>query len=469
MLHEKGKKSHNERDTILTPVFGSNEETREIPKFKLSKHSMSPKTAYQIVHDECMLDGNARLNLATFVTTWMEPEARQLMLETMDKNMIDKTEYPQTAEIERRCVNIIANLWNTHEEHNATGCSTLGSSEACMLGGLALKWRWRSRMKKANKAIDKPNLVISSGYQVVWEKFCRYWDITLKEVPMEKGCYRLDVQKAVEMCDENTIGVVAIMGITYTGQYDDVKKLNDALDELNKRKGFKIPIHVDAASGGFITPFLQPEIEWDFRLKWVHSINTSGHKYGLVYPGVGWIIWKKKKYLPDELVFDVDYLGGKMPTMAINFSRPGNQVLAQYYELLRLGKDGYTEVQSACRDVAMHLSKRISNMEPFELITDGSDIPVFCWTLKEGYTDKWDLFDLADRLMMNGWQVPAYKMPINVENMVVQRIVVKQGMSYDMAGLLLDDMEKHVAYLNQLDQPISKKDKEKKQGRFAHL
>lgn len=469
MLHEtENLKDLNERDTVLTPTFGSVEEDSSVPKYEIPENPMSPGIAYQIVHDECMLDGNARLNLATFVTTWMEPEAQQLMMETMDKNMIDKSEYPQTAEIEKRCVNIIARLWNSREHHNSTGCSTVGSSEACMLGGLALKWRWREKRKKNNQPCDKPNLVLSSGFQVVWEKFCRYWDIEMREVPMEPGMYRLDIDKALEMCDENTIGIVPIMGITYTGQYDDVKQLNDKLHKFNKEKGLEIPIHVDAASGGFITPFIQPELEWDFKLEWVHSISTSGHKYGLVYPGVGWVVWKDKKYLPDDLIFTVDYLGGEMPTMAINFSRPGNQVLAQYYQFLRLGREGYTRIQSTCRDIALHLSWNIAKMGPFELITDGSDIPVFCWKLKDDASKNWDLYDLADRLKMDGWLVPAYTMPVNVEDLVVQRIVVKQGMSYDMANLLLNNIRESLQYFNKLDGPIPKTKPGKKASGFHH-
>ncbi|MFA8451367.1 MAG: glutamate decarboxylase [Bacteroidales bacterium] len=454
MLHEKNK---NESEDLMEIIEVPHHENKidginHVPKYKLPKHSMAPRSAYQIVHDECMLDGNARLNLATFVTTWMEPEAIQLMTETMDKNMIDKSEYPQTAEIEKRCVNIIANLWHAKNHHKAMGCSTVGSSEACMLGGLALKWRWRKERKKAGKDFDKPNLVISSGFQVVWEKFCKYWDIEMREVPMTERNYRMNPAKALEKCDENTIGIVPIMGITYTGQYDDVKLLNDLLSKFNKERGFNIPIHVDAASGGFITPFLQPEIEWDFRLQWVHSISTSGHKYGLVYPGVGWVVWKKEDYLPKDLIFYVDYLGGEMPTMAINFSRPGNQVLGQYYQFLRLGFEGYYKVQNKSRAVAMYLSSQISKRKYFKLVTDGSDIPVFCWTLK-GTQSNWTLYDLADRLRMDGWQVPAYAMPKNLEHMIVQRIVVKHDMSMDMANLLLKNIDQHLDYFEKLKEP----------------
>lgn len=438
--------------TIKSSALLINEDGRGVPKFSIPEKSMPAASAYQIVHDECMLDGNARLNLATFVTTWMEPEAKQLMMETMDKNMIDKSEYPQTAEIEKRCVHIIADLWNSHADHDSIGCSTVGSSEACMLGGMALKWKWRERDHLPTNTDRIPNLIISAGFQVVWEKFCKYWDIEMREVPMEAGQYKLDVEKAIEMCDENTIGIVPIMGITYTGQYDDVKLLNDKLDAYNAKTGYNIPIHVDAASGGFVTPFVQPELAWDFRLKWVHSISASGHKYGLVYPGVGWVVWKKESYLPKDLIFYVDYLGGEMPTMAINFSRPGNQVLAQYYQFLRLGFEGYAQVQKRSRDIAMYLSAKISEIDVFKLVSDGSDIPVFCWTMKE-MQDNWTLYDLADRLLMNGWQLPAYAMPENVKDMVVQRIVVKHEMSFDMADMLLNNIHEHLRYLKALTEP----------------
>ena len=410
----------------------------------MPESEMLPKTAYNIVHDELMLDGNSRLNLATFVTTWMEPEARQLMADTFDKNMIDKDEYPQTAELEMRCVNMLSRLWNSPDHEEATGCSTTGSSEACMLGGMALKWKWRERMKAKGKPADKPNMVMGIDVQICWEKFCRYWEIEPRFVPMEKGRYVIYAEEAIKLCDENTIGVVAIFGTTFTGQYEPVKEINDALEKLNKKTGWDIPIHVDAASGGFIAPFIQKSIVWDFRLKWVKSINASGHKYGLVYPGVGWVIWRDRKELPEDLIFYVNYLGGEMPTFALNFSRPGNQIVAQYYNFLRLGKEGYSQIQKSCRDVAMYLSGKIAKLGPFELISDGSDIPVFAWKLKK--ETNFSLYDMAERLRDRGWLVPAYSLPKNLEDLVVQRIVVKEGFSRDMADLLTNDMKRHLKY-----------------------
>src|SRR3989440_2581507 len=259
------------------------------------------------------------------------------MTETFDKNMIDKDEYPQTAELELRCVNMLSRLWNSPLDEQAIGCSTVGSSEGCILGGMALKWKWRERMKAAGKPTDTPNLVMGINVQVCWEKFCRYWDVEPRLVPMEGDRYILNAEEAVKLCDENTIGVVAILGSTFDGSYEPVSEICAALDDLAASGGPDVPVHVDGASGGFVAPFVQPELEWDFRLPRVQSINASGHKYGLVYPGVGWVLWRDAAALPEELVFHVDYLGGNMPTFALNFSRPGAQVVGQYFNFLRLG------------------------------------------------------------------------------------------------------------------------------------
>ncbi len=316
-----------------------------IPRHEIADGEIAPEVAFQIIHDELMLDGNARLNVATFVTTWMEPQAERLMAECADKNMIDKDEYPQTAELESRCVAILSRLWNAPDADQATGCSTTGSSEAAMLGGLALKRRWQERRRAEGKPADAPNIVMGINVQVCWEKFANYWDVEMRLVPMEGERFILSAEEAVKLCDENTIGVVAILGSTFDGAYEPVKEICDALDDLQARTGLDVPVHVDGASGAFIAPFVDPDLEWDFRLPRVASINTSGHKYGLVYPGVGWVIWRDADALPDDLIFWVNYLGDNMPTFALNFSRPGAQVVAQYYNFLRLGFEGYRRVQ----------------------------------------------------------------------------------------------------------------------------
>lgn len=445
-----------ETEKVIIPVYARDSLKTKIPKYELEEKSMLPRTAYGIISDELILDGNSRLNLATFVSTWMEPEAKQLMMDTLDKNMIDKDEYPQTADIENRCVNIIANLWNAPEDNDFIGCSTIGSSEACMLGGMAFKWKWKEKMKKLKKPTNKPNLVMGMNVQVCWDKFCRYWEIEPRFVYCEDDRFTIDPKKAAALCDENTIGVVCIMGSTFDGSYEPVLQVSEELDKLQKEKDLDIPIHVDAASGGFIAPFLDPDLKWDFRIDRVKSINTSGHKYGLVYPGVGWVIWRDKDELPEDLIFYVDYLGGKMATFAINFSRPGSQICAQYYNFLRLGKKGYREIQQTCRDIALYLSSEIEKMGPFKLITKGDDIPVFAWTLKE--KTNFSLYDMADKLREHGWLVPAYKMPANRQDLVVQRIVVKNAFSYDLANILLKDIKKNLAFFSKQKGFIKKED-----------
>lgn len=436
------------------PLFTRPGEATVAPRHQIPPGESLPATAKQIVEDETILDGNARLNLATFVSTWMDDEAKQVYEASFDKNMIDKDEYPQTAAIEDNCWHMLANLWNAPDAARSIGTSTIGSSEACMLGGLAFKRRWQQARRAAGKDVSTPNLVMSSAVQVCWEKFCNYFDVEPRFVPISEEHKTLDGHDLGKYVDENTIGVVAIMGVTYTGMYEPVAQIAAALDEIQQKTGLDIPIHVDGASGAMIAPFLQPDLEWDFRLERVHSISTSGHKYGLVYPGLGWVVWRDAQWLPEDLVFKVSYLGGEMPTFALNFSRPGAQVLLQYYLFLRLGFEGYRAVQQASQDVAKYLSAGIAKLDAFELWNDGSDIPVFAWRLKEGHTDKWTLYDLQDRLRMRGWLVPAYPMPADLEDLTVQRIVVRNGLSMDLAAELLDAIAAEVAHLDALPAPM---------------
>jgi glutamate decarboxylase len=450
-LHIDARQSGQSTEFDINPVYVRLAH-EPVPRHALPQHEMLPDTALQVIRDELMLDGNARLNLATFVTTWMEPQAQRLMTECLEKNMIDKDEYPQTAELEARCVNILANLWHAPECVDATGCSTTGSSEACMLAGMALLWRWRERRSAGSgpatppnargAATDRPNLVMGTNVQVCWEKFCRYWQVEPKMVPMAPGRYHLTGPEAAAHCDENTIGVVAVLGSTMDGSYEPVHEINAELDRLAAGGGPDVPIHVDGASGGFVAPFLQPDLDWDFRVPRVASINASGHKYGLVYPGVGWVVWREAQALPQDLVFNVNYLGGQMPTFALNFSRPGAHVAAQYYNFLRLGVTGYQRVHQACQDVAVHMSGRIAQMGPFELISEGRELPVFAFKIADpqaGYT----VFDLSERLRTRGWLVPAYTFPEDLTDVAVIRIVVRNGFTRDLADLFLADLEHH--------------------------
>lgn len=437
----------------LQPIFGSKATAESIPMYRLGKESIEPREAYQLVKDHLLDEGNARLNLATFCQTYMEPEANQLMAETLEKNAIDKTEYPRTAEIETRCVNIIADLWNAPKKEEFIGTSTVGSSEACMLGGMALKFAWRKRAEKAGIDIHarKPNLVISSGFQVVWEKFCVYWDIEMREVPIDKDHPSLNMDTVLDYVDEYTIGVVGILGITYTGRYDDMKALDHKLEKYNKEHpDLPVYIHVDAASGGLYTPFVDPHREWDFRLKNVHSISCSGHKYGLVYPGIGWVLWKDKSYLPEELIFKVNYLGGEMPTMAINFSRSASQIIGQYYVFLRYGYDGFKEIQERTSKVAKYLAKEIEKMDYFYLLNDATHMPIVCYGMKEEAQAKadWNLYDLTDRLAMKGWQVPTYTLPENMQDVSIQRFVCRADLSMQMAMDLIEDIKFAIDDLN---------------------
>src|SRR6201996_6974009 len=409
-----------------------------VPRHVLPEQGMGSTHAYEMITGELLLDGQARLNLATFVTTWMPSTAARLMQDTADKNIIDKDEYPQTAEIEARCVNIIGDLWHVDPCENATGCSTTGSSEAAMLAGMALKWRGRDRMRAAGKPTDKPNLVMGANVQVCWEKFCRYWDVEPRLVPMEGDRFHLGPDEAVALCDENTIGVVAILGSTFDGSYEPVKEIAAALDQLERDRGCFVPMHVDAASGGFVAPVLQPGLEWDFRIDRVQSINASGHKYGLVYPGVGWAVWRNEEALPQDLVFDVNYLGGHMPTFALNFSRPGSEVIAQYFMFTTLGREGYRRVMEGAQDVATHISGEIAKMGPYQLISDGRELPVFAFALNPDVKN-YTVYDISDRLRQFGWLVPAYTFPANREDLSVLRIVVRAGMTMEMADHLLTD------------------------------
>ncbi|NBE51262.1 glutamate decarboxylase [Streptomyces boluensis] len=445
------------RRLALNPFFGEANPvsgmTEAPPRHRLPDEPLPPATAYQLVHDELMLDGNSRLNLATFVTTWMEPQASVLMAECRDKNMIDKDEYPRTAELERRCVAMLAELWHAPDPQATVGCSTTGSSEACMLAGMALKRRWAKRNADRYPSREaRPNLVMGVNVQVCWEKFCEFWEVEARLVPMEGERYHLDPRAAAELCDENTIGVVAVLGSTFDGSYEPVAELCAALDKLAERTGLDIPVHVDGASGAMVAPFLDEDLEWDFRLPRVASINTSGHKYGLVYPGVGWALWRSAEELPEELVFRVNYLGGEMPTFALNFSRPGAQVVAQYYTFLRLGRAGYRAVQQASRDVARGLAERIDSLGDFELLTRGDQLPVFAFTTSPEVT-AYDVFDVSRRLRERGWLVPAYTFPAHREDLSVLRVVCRNGFSADLAALFLSDLEQLLPELRRQPRP----------------
>jgi len=449
-------------------LFADSGLAQGLPKSRFPDESMAPIDAFQAVHDELMLDGNSRQNLATFCQTWEEPEVHALMDLCIDKNLIDKDEYPMTAELERRCVHMLADLWNAPEGANTIGTSGIGSSEACMLAGMAAKWRWRARREAEGKPTDRPNMVCGP-VQVVWHKFAKYWDIEMREVPMSPGSYSMTAEDMLARVDENTIVVVPTLGVTYTGNYEDVAGLAAALDKLQEETGLDVDLHVDGASGAFLAPFCAPDLVWDFRLPRVKSISSSGHKFGLAPLGVGWVVWRDAAELPEDLIFNVNYLGGNMPTFALNFSRPGGQIVAQYYNFVRLGREGYRKVHQSCHETSMYLAEEISKLGHFDIINNGSaesGIPAVSWKLKDGVEHPFTLFDLADRLRTRGWQVPAYTMPADRQDLPVQRILVRQGFGRDEASLLMDDYRAAIEHFDK--HPIVNSMTEEEAGSFHH-
>ncbi len=462
-------KSRDElRQSLYDTTFAARDTQKPLPKYDFPTQEHSPRDIRQLVVDELMLDGNPRMNLATFCQTWEEAEVHDIMDISIDRNLIDKTEYPQTAEIEIRCSHMLASLWNAPDEGNSVGTSTVGSSEACMLGGIAAKWRWKARQKAAGRPTGKPNIVCGP-VQVCWEKFCRFFEIEMRQIPMSRDRLQMDAKRMLEAVDENTICVVPTFGITYHGQYEQVAKLAEALDDLETRTGLNVDIHVDAASGGFLAPFSAPDVVWDFRLPRVKSISTSGHKFGLAPLGVGWIVWRDRKELADELVFSVSYLGGEVGTFGINFSRPAGQVIVQYYLFNRLGREGYARVQNACYETTQYLSEEIAKLGPFEFLNNGNPktgIPAVCFYVRPGSALPYSLFDLSAKLRERGWQVPAFNLIGEMSDVTVVRIMVRQGVSRDLASLLLDDMRRAIDHFDKY--PVSKPLTEKDHGVHTH-
>jgi len=440
-------------DGSIHSTFASRYVQESLPRFQMPERSIPKDAAYQIISDELMLDGNPRLNLASFVTTWMEPECDKLIMQAINKNYVDMDEYPVTTELQNRCVNIIANLFNAplSDEEEAVGVGTVGSSEAIMLAGLAFKRKWQNKRKAEGKPYDKPNIVTGANVQVCWEKFARYFEVELKEVKLRKDYYIMDPVKAVEMVDENTICVAAILGSTYNGEFEDVKLLNDLLLQKNKETGWDTPIHVDAASGGFIAPFLYPDLEWDFRLPLVKSINVSGHKYGLVYAGIGWVIWRAKQDLPEERIFHINYLGADQPTFTLNFSKGASQIIAQYYQLIRLGFEGYRNIMSNCAANAKALADGLVRTGRFDILSKEVGVPLVAFSLKD--SSKHDEYEIADHLRRYGWIVPAYTMAPDAQQVTLLRVVVREDFNRSLAERLVRDIEK---VLHELDALPSK-------------
>ncbi len=434
---------------LTNTTYSSRYFTEEIPEHAIPKGSMPARAAYQLIHDELDLDGNPALNLASFVTTWMEPEAEVLAAETLNRNFVDQDEYPQTEEIHHRVVSMIGRLFNAPEDGEPTGTATIGSSEAIMLGLLAHKWSWR---KQRGDDSAKPNVVFGADVHTCWEKFARYFDVEQRVIPLSPDRHIIGPEEVKDYIDENTIAVGAILGTTFTGQVDEIEGIDELLRQVKQEKGWDIPIHVDGASGGFIAPFSYPELKWDFRLEQVRSINVSNHKFGLVYPGMGTVVFRDFETVPEELVFKINYLGGEMANYSLNFSRASNAVLLQYYNFLRLGHEGYERIVANLMQNAGELEKTLTASGRFELLNDARYLPVVVVrpTEKGGGID---VFELSERLRERGWIVPAYTLPPNAESVAVLRMVVKENFSRDMAEMLSDDIERALAKMSGAPSP----------------
>ncbi|KAJ0404024.1 hypothetical protein ATCC90586_001322 [Pythium insidiosum] len=428
------------------PLYGHPLMCASLPTETFPRRPVPARVAHQLIKDELALDGNPKMNLASFVTTYMEPEADDIMIEGLRKNYIDLDQYPQTAEIHNRCVQILSNLYHAPlqpgERGTGTGC--IGSSEAIMLAGLAMKRKWRERRKAQGLPYDNPNMVFGSNVQVCWHKMCMYFEIEIREADVSPDCLVLTAERARPLLDENTIGVCAILGSTFNGEYEDVKAIHDMLEEVNTANGWSIPIHVDAASGGFIAPFIMPELEWDFRLPNVKSINVSGHKFGLVYAGMGWALWRERQDLPEDLVFHVNYLGGDQQSFTLNFSKGAGNVVAQYYNFLRFGFEGYQRIMEASMETAAYLRSALVATGHFRII-DRQHMPLVAFALID--SSRYTCFDIQDKLKSRGWIVPAYTCSRGAESLVIMRVVVKQNFACHMANMLVQDILKAIEAL----------------------
>ncbi|MHB1730139.1 MAG: glutamate decarboxylase [Leptospirillum sp.] len=429
----------SESGEFLAPTYGTRFFANDLAAFRMPGNGMTPQSAYQIIHDELELDGNPSLNLASFVTTWMEPEAQKLIMENLQKNLVYQSEYPQTGLIQHRVIHMLASLFHAPQDQDVTGTSTIGSSEAILLGLLAHKKKWQNNRKKKGLPSDSPNLVVGGDVHVVWEKFCRYFDVELRTVPLTSDRFVLDVAGALSLVDENTIAVGAVLGTTFTGQVDPVVELNDALEKLFRDKGYFVPIHVDGASGGFLLPFLEPELVWDFRLSHVRSINVSGHKFGLVYPGIGWLLFRDRSDLPDDLVFRVNYLGAEEETYTLNFSSNAAFVIAQYYNLLRLGKKGYKQILENCRENARFFAGKLSESSFFTPIDPSPSLPIVAFSLRAPHAGR--EMEISSELRKFGWIVPAYTLPPDAQGLSVLRVVVREQVSKNMLEHLLEHLD----------------------------
>jgi len=435
----------NKPNLLATPYDQFN---MEVPEDHFPVEGMSPRAAEALVISDEWTDTNPMLNMSSFVTTFAEPEARQIAEKNMFKNYIDHDMYPQLFAMETRMVKWLHHLWNGPKNVEPYGTATVGSSEACMLAGLAHKWNWKQRREREGKDTTRPNMVTGGNVQIVWKKFLRYFDVEPRIVPLKPGQYCLTAEELEQYVDENTIAVVAIAGQTFTGEDDDIQGIHDWLDAYESKTGISVPMHIDGASGGFVNPFLYPDYKWDFRLPRVQSINASGHKYGLTPPGLGWVVFRERKVFNEDLVFYVNYLGGEMPTATLNFSRNSFQLAVQYYQFLRLGFEGYRRVMQHTLNNAIALRQRLVDSGYFTIMNDTQRIPVVAVTLNERVKN-FNEFDVSNKVRERGWVISAYTMPANAEEVRSLRVVVRPHINHNVAMTLANDIVSACKYLEQ--------------------
>ncbi|KAF9050759.1 glutamate decarboxylase [Hymenopellis radicata] len=456
----------------LQHSYGARYGTTPIRKYHLASKGLDAESAYNLIHDELALDGAPVLNLASFVNTWMPPQADKLMAENQNKNLIDADEYPATQLLHTRCVSILADMWHAPSAKQAIGTATTGSSEAIQLGGLAMKRIWQEKRKAAGKSIHEPgpNIVMGANAQVALEKFARYFEVECRLVPVSvESKYCLDPKKAMQYVDENTIGVFVILGSTYTGHYEPVKEMSDLLDKYEQESGNHVPIHVDAASGGFVAPFASPHLPWDFKLPRVVSINTSGHKFGLSYVGVGWVVWRDKQHLPKDLIFELHYLGSVEYSFSLNFSRPAAPIITQYFNLIHLGFEGYRTIALNDLKNARLLSRALERCTYYTVLSDihrpaeglsstlkqatvGMDdnvenyvpgLPVVAFRFSDEFKEKYPEIEqvwIQTLLRAKGWIVPNYELAPALEDVQILRVVVRESFTEVLVDRLLADI-----------------------------
>lgn len=429
----------NETSDPHGPIHGRPSFREHVDRSTFPEHGLAPDEAYELLRTALMLDGRETLNLASFVTTWMEPQAEKLIHDTIRKNHIDHEEYPAASLVEEGCVHMLGDLFHAPDPAQVVGVATIGSSEAIMLGLLAHKRAWRDRRQAAGQPVDRPNVVFGAETHVVWDKFANYFDVEMRKIPMRPDRFVLSADDVEGQVDENTIAVGAVLGTTHIGESDPIEEIDALLVRIKREKGWDIPLHVDGASGAFIAPFAEPDLRWDFRLEQVASINVSGHKCGLVYPGVGWLIFRDPSKLPEDLVFSVNYLGGAQPTYTFNFSRGSAMIQAQMYNFLRLGRSGYTSIVETMLANARFLNESLEASGRFTILNPGLSEPVVTFSIKGD--PGFDVYHLSARLRENGWIVPAYSLPPDAESVHLLRIVVRLDLSRQMIEILLRDIE----------------------------